>query len=61
MKGRGTTMGDVTPSPQPSPIKGEGKRVDINVYFGDTSHELYGKDLRVCVEAHRRAPGAGSA
>jgi hypothetical protein len=26
-------MGDVTPSPQPSPVKGEGEEVFINVYF----------------------------
>jgi hypothetical protein len=26
-------MGDVTPSPQPSPLKGEGEGVVTNVYF----------------------------
>ena len=34
MKGREDPMGDVTPSPQPSPVKGEGERVTINLYFG---------------------------
>jgi hypothetical protein len=27
-------MSDVTPSPQPSPVKGEGERVTVNLYFG---------------------------
>jgi hypothetical protein len=57
----GLTTQSLTPSPQPSPIKGEGKRVDINVYFWDTSHELYNQDLRFGVDAHGRAPGAGPA
>ena len=34
MKGRGNPIGDVTPSPQPSPVKGEGERVTVNLYFG---------------------------
>jgi len=33
MKGRGNQLGDVSPSPQPSPVKGEGEFEEINVYF----------------------------
>jgi len=32
MKGRGNPIGDGAPSPQPSPVKGEGEEFVINVY-----------------------------
>jgi hypothetical protein len=33
MEGRGNPIGNVTPSPQPSPVKGEGEEFDINLHF----------------------------
>ena len=47
MKGRGNPIGDWTPSPQPSPLKGEGEEFVINIYFWEEATNF--QELSECV------------
>jgi hypothetical protein len=39
-EGEGDKKGDHAPLPQPSPIKGEGDLVRVNVYFGEVKRKV---------------------